>query len=352
MSLTRTKEPGGAGLDHQLLQRNRTAYPFMDSIRKIIASPAGNVLVAFILLQAVAILASFAFYENFRYVSAINISLLLKSMAVIGVMALGVGILMVAGEFDLSVGSAMTFVAIVMATLVQDGWNVWLVMVLGLAMGGAIGFANGYISLTFSIPSFITTLGGLLFFRGAVLIYHGPTQLRFEPTPLFKTVFSGDFMLFSIKISMLFVWFILLAIALGLLLHRHRIGNHIYAVGGGESAAHAIGVNVFRTKMIAFVICGMCAAFAGVLSTTRVSSVQPGQGAGMELQAIAACVIGGFALKGGRGAMLGAVLGAAFIYTLSDILILLRLPGYYLDTAIGIFLVAAVIVNQKLDRSS
>lgn len=320
-------------------------------VKRLIASPAGNVLVAFILLQAVAIIASLAFYDHFRYVSPINIALLLKSMAVIGVMALGVGVLMVAGEFDLSVGSAMTFVAIVMATLVQDGWDVWMVMFLGLGIGGAIGFANGYISLTFGIPSFITTLGGLLFFRGAVLIYHGPTQLRFEATPLFEAVFAGDFLVLGVKVSMLFVWFIVLAIILGLILHRHRLGNHIYAVGGGESAAHAIGVKVFRTKMIAFVICGMCAAFAGVLGTTRVLSVQPGQGAGMELQAIAACVIGGFALKGGRGAMLGAVLGAAFIYTLSDILILMRFPGYYLDTFIGIFLVAAVIVNQKLDRS-
>lgn len=322
----------------------------MDYFRRLIASPAGNVLVAFVLLQVVAIIASLAFYDHFRYVSPINISLLLKSMAVIGVMAIGVGVLMVAGEFDLSVGSAMTFVAIVMATLVQDGLDVWMATVVGLAIGGFIGFANGYISLKFGIPSFITTLGGLLFFRGAVLIYHGPTQLRFEPTPLYKAVFAGDFMLLGVKVSMLFVWFILLAIVLGLILHRHRLGNHIYAVGGGESAAHAIGVNVFRTKMIAFIICGMCAAFAGVLGTTRVLSVQPGQGAGMELQAIAACVIGGFALKGGRGAILGAVLGAAFIYTLSDILILLRLPGYYLDTFIGIFLVTAVIVNQKLDR--
>lgn len=322
----------------------------MNFLKQTAASPAGNVLIAFFILQLVAITMSFMFYDQFRYVSPINIALLLKSMAVIGVMALGVGVLMVAGEFDLSVGSAMTFVAIVMATLVQDGWNVWLMMLFAIAMGAAIGAANGYISLTFGIPSFITTLGGLLFFRGAVLIYHGPTQLRFEPTPLFRSVFAGDFMLLGIKVSMLFIWFILLSILLGLILHRHRIGNHIYAVGGNEGAAHAIGVNVFRTKMIAFMICGMCAAFAGVLSTTRVLSVQPGQGAGMELQAIAACVIGGFALKGGKGAMLGAVLGAAFIYTISDILILMRFPGYYLDAFIGIFLVAAVILNQKLDR--
>lgn len=324
----------------------------MSLFRFVTANPAGNVLIAFVLLQVTAIAASLLFYDQFRYVSPINIALLLKSMAVIGVMALGVGVLMVAGEFDLSVGSAMTFIAIVMATLVQDGWNVWAMMVLALAMGALIGMANGYISLTFGIPSFITTLGGLLFFRGAVLIYHGPQQLRFEPTPLFRSVFAGEFLVLGVKVSMLFVWFILLAVVLGLILHRHRLGNHIYAVGGGEGAAHAIGVNVFRTKMIAFVICGVCAAFAGVLSTTRVLSVQPGQGAGMELQAIAACVIGGFALKGGKGAMLGAALGAAFIYTISDILILLRFPGYYLDTFIGIFLVAAVILNQKLDREA
>lgn len=328
----------------------------MRPISSLLSSPAGNVLIAFVLLQFVAITystvsLSLEGVQNFNYVSPINIGLLLKSMAVIGVMAVGVGVLMVAGEFDLSVGSAMTFTAIVMATFVQDGVNVWLAMIICIAMGIGIGLINGLITLKFAIPSFITTLGGLLFYKGAVLIYHGATSLRFAPTDAFKSTFTHDFLVGQVKVSMLFVWLVIVAIIFSLILHRHKLGNHFFAVGGGERAANAIGVNVFKTKMIAFAICGGCAAFAGVLGTTRVLSVQPGQGAGMELQAIAACVIGGFALKGGRGSILGAFLGAAFIYTISDILILMRLPGYYLDAFIGIFLVLAVIINQRFART-
>jgi len=311
--------------------------------------PAGNVVLAFIVLQTAAITVSLINPEAFRYVSAINISLLLKSMAVIGVLAIGVGVLMVAGEFDLSVGSAMTFTAIVMATMVQDGVNVWLAMLVCIFLGILIGLLNGWLTLKFGIPSFITTLAGLLFYRGAVLIYHGATSLRFEPTDTFRAIFGGDIPIGKVNVNMNFVWMLIVALVFYLVLHRHRLGNHLYAVGGGEAAAHAIGVKVFRTKMIAFGICGACASFAGVLSTTRVLSVLPGQGAGLELLAIASCVIGGFALKGGRGAIIGAVLGAAFIFTIQDILLLMRVPGFFLDSFIGLFLVAAAVLNQKLE---
>ena len=319
-------------------------------LAKILQSPAGNVAAAFVLLQVLLVVAGMFFSDEFRYLSPVNISLLLKSMAVVGVLAVGVGVLMVAGEFDLSVGSVMTFTAIVMATLVQDGLSVWLCFVIALGLGAAIGFVNGFVTLKFGIPSFITTLAGLLFFRGLVLIYHGASSLRFKPTDTFRAIFGGDIAIGAVNINMNFVWLLIAACLFYLLLHKHRLGSHIFAVGGGEQAAHAIGVNVFRTKMIAFMICGAMAAFAGVLSTTRVLSVLPGQGTGLELLAIAACVIGGFALKGGRGAIFGAVLGAAFIYTIQDVLLLLRVPGFWLDSFVGAFLVVAAVLNSKLER--
>lgn len=323
----------------------------MDSICKIIVFLVGNVFVVFVLLQVVVILVLFVFYENFCYVLVINILFFLKLMVVIGVMVLGVGILMVVGEFDLFVGLVMIFVVIVMVIFVQDGWNVWFVMVLGLVMGGVIGFVNGYIFLIFFIFFFIMMLGGFLFFRGVVLIYYGLIQLCFELMFLFKVVFFGDFMLFGVKVLMLFLWFIFLVIVFGFLLYRYWIGNYIYVVGGGESVVYVIGVNVFCIKMIVFVICGMCVVFVGVFSIIWVFSVQFGQGVGMEFQVIVVCVIGGFVFKGGCGVMFGVVFGVVFIYILLDIFILLCLFGYYFDMVIGIFLVVVVIVNQKFDWS-
>ena len=135
------------------------------------------------------------------------------------------------------------------------------------------------------------------------------------------------------------------------LLHRHRLGNHFYAVGGNRNAAVAIGIKPYRTKSIAFAIAGFMAALSGVVAATRVGSIQPGGGLGMELQAIAACVIGGAALTGGRGSILGIVLGTALVYTIQDILLLLRAPGFYFDMFVGALIVIAVIMNTAIRRS-
>jgi simple sugar transport system permease protein len=123
-------------------------------------------------------------------------------------------------------------------------------------------------------------------------------------------------------------------------------------VGGNKDAATAIGINLNRTKMIAFGLAGFCAAFSGMLATSRVGSIVPGSGLGLELQAIAACVIGGVALTGGRGTILGIFLGGAFIYTIQDILLLGRAPGFYLDIFVGILIVSAVVFNEMVRRQN
>jgi len=139
-------------------------------------------------------------------------------------------------------------------------------------------------------------------------------------------------------------------VAFWALLHHHKLGNHFYAVGGNKQAATAIGISPNRVKMIAFGIAGFCAALSGILATSRVGSIVPGQGTGMELRAIAACVIGGVALTGGRGTILGIFLGAALIYTIQDILLLIRAPGFYLDIFVGLLIVGAVIFNTTVEK--
>jgi ribose/xylose/arabinose/galactoside ABC-type transport system permease subunit len=143
-----------------------------------------------------------------------------------------------------------------------------------------------------------------------------------------------------------FLWFLALTLLAWALLHHHQLGNHIFAVGGNKQAATAIGIRPNLTKMIAFAIAGFCAAFSGILAAARVGAIQPGQGSGLELRAIAACVIGGLALSGGRGTILGVFLGAALIYTIQDILLLVRAPGFYLDIFVGILIAGAAILNE------
>jgi simple sugar transport system permease protein len=321
-------------------------------------SPEGGIAAMFVIVQAVCIAAGLAFPDTFRYLLPANIAVTLKSIAPLGLMALGVGVLMIAGEFDLSVGAQYSFLSIVAATLSnQLGGDQgaphasmlapFVGMAVALALGALIGCFHAAITLKFAIPSFITTLGGMLLWRGATLLYHGATSLRFRPTEPFMTIFGGEWGVFSSMI----VWFGAFSVIFYFLLHRHWLGNHFFAVGGNRNAAVAIGVNPVRTKVIAFAIAGFMAALSGVIAATRVGSIQPGGGLGMELTSIAACVIGGAALTGGRGSILGVVLGVALVFTIQDILLLLQAPGFYFDMFVGALIVIAVIMNTAIRNS-
>ncbi len=302
-----------------------------------------DILILFLLVQAASI-AYAQVHPDFRYLADANISVMLKSIPVLGVLSLGVGMLMITGEFDLSVGAVYTLTGIVMAKQVENGMSAYPAAGIAVVVGILIGLLNGFITLRFHIPSFIATLGTMLFWEGMTLYYHGARSIRFRPEESFTDLMAGNIGLMQAS----FLWFIGLAIVFWALLHHHKLGNHFYAVGGNRRAATAIGINPVRVKMIAFGMVGACAALAGILAASRVGAIQPGQGRGLELQAIAACVIGGLALNGGRGAVLGIVLGAALIHTIQDVLLLGRAPGFYLDIFVGVLIVGAAIFNQMI----
>lgn len=318
--------------------------------------PEGGITVLFVIVQVVVVLSAVAM-PDFRYLTQANIAVTLKAIAPLGIMALGVGILMIAGEFDLSVGALYSFCAIVTATL-TNAWGAdidmegasallpFVAMAVGLLIGTLAGIVHAVVTLRFNIPSFITTLGAMLIWKGATLLFHGATSLRFKPSEPFASVFGGQ--VGFVHASMF--WFLGMAVVFFFLLHHHRIGNHFFAVGGNRNAAVAIGINPARTKIIAFAICGFMAALSGIVAGVRVSSIQPGGGIGLELVAIAACVIGGHALMGGRGSILGIVLGTALMFTIQDVLLLLRAPGFYFEMFVGALIVIAVIMNMAIRR--
>ena len=318
---------------------------FIDNIR---SKPAGGILLLFCTIQVVAIIAGLLFPENFRYLNPANIAVLLKSMSALGIMAIGVGILMISGEFDLSVGTLYTFCAIVTATMVKEyALSPYLAMIIGIIVGIIAGLIHGNIVNRFTIPSFIVTLGAMLLWKGGTLLYHGAKSLRYKyESETYKTVLTGDIGVIDAS----FLWFIGVGIVFYFIVHHHKIGNHFFAVGGNPEAAIAIGINPKRVKLIAFSIAGGCAALSGVVAMSRVGSVQPGGGLGLELEAIAACVIGGCALMGGRGSILGIMLGTALIYTIQDLLLLLRAPGFYFEMFVGGLIVLAVIINVTIRK--
>lgn len=303
---------------------------------------AGNIIIVFAVVQITCVIASLLFPREFAYTDTSSIQTLLKSLSPIAIVSVGVGILMIAGEFDLSVGSNFAFTAYIMALIYQCNYSEWVAVAVALALGGFIGLLNGLITLKAKIPSFIATLGALMFWRGMLQIISGGRTESMAPGGFFENIFAGNIG----PIQAQFIWAIAIAAMGYLLLERHRLGNHIFGVGGNVESAKAIGVSPNTVKMACFIIVGVLAALAGVISTARVYSVSPDQGRGYELQAIAACVIGGVSLTGGSGSVLGIFLGTALLFTIQSVLLLLRAPGFYLDMFMGILIVVAVIFNR------
>jgi simple sugar transport system permease protein len=318
-----------------------TAKTHFDYLRGL---KAGNILILFIVIQIVAVLASLLFPQNFRYISQANLRVVFQAIPTLGVIAIGVNLLMIAGEFDLSVGSTFTFSALIMAKVFNAGAPSFVAALVALITGAFIGWLNGFATVKSRVPSFIITLGSMMFWRGMILYVSQSANESFHPGSAFANLFIAPLGPMQVQ----FLWFLLIAVLAWFLLERHQIGNHFLAVGGNKNAAIALGINSDRIKILAFTILGVLSAFSGIMSTIRVSSVSPIQGEGLELQAIAACVIGGTALTGGRGSVLGAFLGAALLYTIQDFLLLLRAPGSYLKLFIGLIIIAATILNEAL----
>jgi simple sugar transport system permease protein len=304
-----------------------------------------DIFVLFAVLQVASIVWALLRPNSFAFLTSANLTIAFQTIPLLGVVALGVGLLMIAGEFDLSVGANYIFSSVVMAQLsYTDGMSVWLAALIGLGCGLGIGLLNGVITIYLKIPSFIATLGTMGIWEAAILFVHGATEQSFSPSGAFNTLTNGSIGIVPAAL----IWFVALAVGCWALLQRHRIGNHIFAVGGDRQAAIATGVPARQTKLIAFALTGLLASLAGILAAAQVGDISPTSGTDLPLQAIAACVIGGALLAGGRGTILGIFLGSALIYWIQDVLLLLGAPGYYLTAFVGALIIAAAVVYQNL----
>ena len=307
------------------------------------AHPAGNVIIVFLVFLAVCVIISLLYPSDFRFTQPANIRILMRAIPPLGIMALGVGLLMICGEFDLSVGAVFIVAPYVMVFAYVNDVPLALAILAGMASGMGIGLINGVITTRFGIPSFITTLGMLFILRAGARIIANNRPLSFFPPDGFEIALTGRL---GSYMQAQFLWFLGIAALCYLFLNRHRIGNHFFAAGGNREAALSVGINVVQTKLLAFVLCSGLATFAGIISTTRINSATSTPVLYLELEAIAICVIGGLALAGGRGAVAGIVVGTFILQMVKDVIILAKLPGFYLDMFIGIVIVFGVVLNQ------
>lgn len=297
------------------------------------------------LVMLVAVVAGFALYAP-AFASFANTRVILFAVPELGIVALGTGILMIAGEFDLSVGSVFALVPMIIVILMgQVGIDPYLAICIGLLAALAVGYVNGWITLTFGIPSFVTTLGMLFIARSMSVVISGGFPPPF-PSDTPTWLFVADLGMF--RSSM--IWFVAFIVLLALMLHRTNLGNWIFATGGQRQAADDMGIDTRRVKLFCFMLCSFLAGFAGLITTLRLRSALPSLGEGLELQAIAANVIGGTSLSGGIGSVAGFVIGGALIRVIDNGLVMARIDANWFRLAIGSLTILAVILNITLRR--
>ena len=280
------------------------------------------------------------------FLSAENLRGMLGLLPEVGLVSIGVTVLMICGEFDLSVGSMFALMPVSVALMTDRGIPFIPAMLLGLTIAAAVGLVNGFITLTFNIPSFITTVGMLFIVRSLTVVVTGgfPPLLSGDlPIGIFTQYVGPGGM---IRAS--FIWFVVVAVIAGAMLGGSNFGNWIRATGGLLDAAAAMGVPVWRVKMTCFVMCSVLAGFGGTIQVFRLGAPLPSIGDGLELQAVAAAVIGGTALTGGVGTVLGAVVGALLIRVIDNGLVLSQVDANWFKCAVGGLTIFAVVANSWL----
>ncbi len=303
----------------------------------------------FVLLMAEIIIFTIV---NSAFLSSGNVSNLLAFTPELGIIALAMTMLMTAGEFDLSVGSVFGLTPVIMWTLYNEGaTSLEVGFVIAIAIAVLIGFANGWFVTKLKIPSFLVTLGMLLVVRGTALyVTSGFPQGRWSSdSPLLK-ILVGEITIGPIKFYASLIWLILFAVILGYVLTMSRVGNWIQASGGNANSASARGVRVGATKVGLFVLTAVMASFAGIISSIRVSTANPNSGTGYELEVIAMVVIGGTALNGGRGTIIGTVIGVLILRLMRNGIVLVGVPGLAYNIFIGAIILGMMALHSWLER--
>jgi simple sugar transport system permease protein len=281
-----------------------------------------------------------------------NISNLMAFTPELGMLALGMTMLMTSGEFDLSVGSVFGFTPVVMWTLFNAGFASFeIAFVIALVIAALIGLFNGWFVTKLKIPSFLVTLGMLLVVRGSALyITSGFPQRTWTATSPVMSIIVGEIYIGDFRIYASLLWFLLFAVILGYVLTQSKIGNWILAAGGNPGSAEARGVRVGRTKIGLFVLTAFLSGFAGIISSIRVFSANPNSGTGYELEVIAMVVIGGTALTGGRGTIIGTVIGVLILRMMRNGIVMVGVPGLAYDIFIGAIILGMMALHSWLER--
>jgi len=315
-------------------------------LRKMLGSKEMGVFAA---LVALVVAMSFA---SPYFLTAMNLFNIVRGMSTIAIMSIGVTMVIITGGIDLSVGALLAVTGMLTARLMFSGFDPWLSVAGGLLLGCGLGAINGWVVTKVKVNPFITTLGMLSVGRG--LTYLLATGLQGTvasniPMKDESVNFLGGGYIGPVPFPI--IEMLVLVLAASWFMRNTVIGRQIYAIGSNEEAARLSGVPVNRVKMFAYVTTGALCALAGIMSGGLLATAATNAGEGMELDVIAAVVIGGTSLAGGRGSIIGAVIGAAIMAVLRNSFVLLHLPAYLQTMSIGVVIVLAVALDNFRKKS-
>jgi erythritol transport system permease protein len=333
-----------------------------------VAAGSRGISAAALLFRLRALIVLFVLAAVFAWMSpafltAGNLTILVKHVAINAILAVGMTFVILSGGIDLSVGSVAGLAGIVAGGLIHTGlvlepagvvvyFHAWVVVALALLAGAMVGAVNGFLVAQLRVAPFIATLGTLYMARGAALLLsNGATFPNLAGSPeLGNTGFLwlGSGTILGLPAP---IWLMLAFASAGALLAgRTAFGRRVYAVGGNERAAELSGVRVKRIKFAVYVVSGFCAATVGLIIAAQLASAHPATGETFELNAIAAVVLGGTSLMGGRGSIGGTIIGAFVIGVLADGLILLGVSEFWQIVIKGLVIVLAVVLDQMQQR--
>ena len=293
----------------------------------------------FFLLLIIVILAVVAGIVNVRFFSIRNILNILEQVSVLGIVAAGATILIISGNFDISVGSMIGLSACVMAIALKNSMNETLVGFVGVGVCVLASLLNGVLTTRLGAPSFIISLATTGVFHGtALVITEGVIQTVYEQ---FQTINNTN----VLGLPLMFIISIFGYLFVGMLLRNSRLGRRVYSIGANSRAAFLSGINVKANTLAFFALNGMLVGIASVVLLSRLGAALPTTGAGLELKAIGAVVIGGVPITGGTGNIFGTFLGVLLIGVISNMLNLSRVNPYYQEIAYGALVVVSVAVS-------
>lgn len=301
------------------------------------------------------VILSILFYAlNTAFLSAINISTTVAYISELGMIALPMTLLLTAAELDLSVGSVFAFCPVLMFTLYNvAGINIVLGFFIAIAASALVGFVNAFLVTRLKISSLLVTIGMMLIVRGiALFISNGFPQSSWSTKSALRYVLAGSISFGDVTLYTSLGWFLLTIAVIYFLYHHTRFGNWISATGGNQRAAEARGIITRRVKVILFVLISVLSGFAGCIDSFRISSAYPVAGTGYELDVIAMTVIGGTSLFGGRGTIIGTVLGVILLQSIRNGIIIVGVPGLAYDIFVGLIIIIMMIMHSFIERST